>query len=77
MSNLQPPTGYVAEPPTEPGWYRVLGADYKGKPVHRCINVLLATSGKHDGKLVYWSESGGRWMTVDWVSDLWGPKVEF
>ena len=75
--NNQPPAGYTATPPTEPGWYRVIGVDYHGQPIHRCINVILADSGKHAGKLIYWSESGGRWMGIDWVSDWWGPRVEF
>ena len=61
MRESEPPPGYVAEPPTEPGWYRVWSLEYCPRTL--CIPCefggyyTLVAVERHYGKLCgFWGD---------------------
>lgn len=73
MRESESPPGYVAEPPAEPGWYRVWCAEfYDGQ--YRVKEVWRSRScGKNNGQLCV----NGPWRVDELDGWYWGPKVEF
>lgn len=70
MRDLQPPPGYVSQPPTEPGLYRVIRDD-DGEQIGDIVWVQTNLSGL---LFVIWK---GDVLLVEDIDILWGPKVEF
>ena len=65
----QPPAGYTAEPPTEPGWYRVWSKDFRpGGPF-----IVMEVWSNTLSELCV----AGPFRVTECDGWFWGPRVEF
>lgn len=82
MSEQQPPTGYVSEPPTKPGWYRVWSLEEFWPPAQKVAKAAgwygVFRLMNYDGEIIVILDDD-QTTAEDMIEKgfFFGPKVEF